>query len=48
VSRRKVLAEVSPRFQVRREAFCDLGDVQQYRLASFLDGQTTQAGGIHA
>lgn len=40
-------AHPGPRLRFRREASGETRDVEQDRLASFLDGETTEAGAIH-
>ena len=45
---RQVLAQTDPRFHFRREASGQSRDMEQDRFASFLDGQTAQADGVHA
>ena len=44
---RQVLAQVSPRFQRGSEAFCQSRKVEQHELATFLNREPTQFGGIH-
>ena len=39
-------AHPGPRFRFRRETFSEARDVEQDRLASFLDGETAEKGGI--
>ena len=40
-------AHPGPRLRFRREPSGETRDVEQDRLASFLDGETTEAGGVH-